>query len=146
MDETGRAGRGSIPDGRLSAPAALRGRWEGIFGRWLPPLAWMGLIFYLSAQPDLPRVPEPLLDLILKKAAHAFVYAVLAALWQRALNRRVGGAPLPWLIAVLYAITDEIHQTFVPGRHGRATDVLIDGMGAAAGLLFMARLRRRARS
>ena len=130
----------------MSAPAALRGRWEGIFGRWLPPLAWMGLIFYLSAQPDLPRVPEPLLDLILKKAAHAFVYAVLAALWQRALNRRVGGAPLPWLIAVLYAITDEIHQTFVPGRHGRATDVLIDGMGAAAGLLFMARLRRRARS
>jgi VanZ family protein len=146
VDETGRAGRGSIPDGRLSAPAAPRGWWEGIFGRWLPPLAWMGLIFYLSAQPDLPHAPEPLLDLILKKGAHALVYAVLATLWQRALNRWVGGASLSWLVAVLYAVTDEIHQTFVPGRHGRATDVLIDGMGAATGLLFMARLRRRARS
>lgn len=109
-------------------------------------MAWMGLIFYLSSRPDLPHAPEPLLDLILKKAAHAFVYAVLAVLWRRALGRQAGGAVAPWLIAVLYAATDEVHQTFVPGRNGRVADVVIDGMGAALGLLFMARLRRRARS
>lgn len=171
----------------MNVLAALKGWWAGAWGRWLSPVAWMGLIFYLSSQPDLPSAPEPLLDLILKKTAHAFVYAVLAALFHRAVNGSGihwqrpplgpsghppplrGDSPLgpkavreggpgwerntnaktnfvPWLLAVLYAATDEIHQTFVPGRSGRVTDVLIDAAGAAVGVLVMAWLRRRARS
>ncbi len=164
----------------MKVPAILKGRRARVWGRWLPPVAWMGLIFYLSSQPDLPSAPEPLLDLILKKMAHALVYAVLAALFHRAVNRsgihwkwppppragRFAALPSPasrgrvarraewgplmnlvsWLLTVLYAITDEIHQTFVPGRSGRVTDVLIDAAGAAVGVLVMTWLHRRARS
>jgi VanZ family protein len=99
-------------------------------------LAWMGLIFFLSDQPHLPRAPEPWLDTVLKKAGHALLYGVLAYLYWGALGgdgtRRT--RPLAWGLAVLYAISDEMHQSFVPGRTPAATDVLIDGMGAALAL------------
>ena len=129
----------------MNVLTTVKGWWAGVWGRWLPLVVWMGLIFYLSAQPDLPSAPEPLLDLILKKTAHATGYAVLAALGYRAVNGRITGIA-PWLCAILYAISDEMHQTFVPGRHGTATDVLIDGAGAAVGIILMAWRQRRARS
>ena len=97
---------------------------------WLPPLAWMGIIFYLSAQPKLPALPEPMLDLVLKKGTHFTVYAVLAFLWWRALSRgRMADRAalgLAFAIAVLYAMSDEFHQRFVPGRCPGLSDVLID--------------------
>lgn len=102
--------------------------------RWWPPLAWMGLIFYLSAQPDLPQAPGPWLDKLIKKAGHAAGYGILSLLYLRALSR--GGAPtdrlrlLSLILAVAYGASDEFHQSFVPGRHCSAVDVLIDGAGA----------------
>lgn len=113
---------------------------KGFFGRWLPPLAWMVLIFALSAQPDLPSPPGPWLDTLLKKTGHAFEYAVLAWLYRRALrphvrvvgNLRVMSAGL----AVAYALSDEYHQTFVPGRTGRLFDLAIDGIGACSAMLL----------
>jgi len=102
---------------------------------WLPPLAWMGIIFYLSAQPKLPAPPEPMFDLVLKKGAHFTVYAVLAFLWWRALSRGKmadrAALGLAFAIAVSYAISDEFHQSFVPDRRPGLSDVLIDAMGAA---------------
>lgn len=106
--------------------------------RWLPVLLWMGLIFTLSAQPDLPGVDEPLLDTLLKKAAHAAGYAVLALLVRRALGWE-RGRRLAWVLALLYAIGDEAHQSLVPGRHAQAMDVLIDALGAALALWFPSR-------
>jgi VanZ family protein len=105
--------------------------------RWLAVAFWMALIFGFSAQPQLPALPEPLLDLLLKKGAHFTVYAVLAALLWRALvpSRRVWASA--WLLAVLYACSDEWHQSFVPGRHPSPWDVLIDGCGAATALLIV---------
>ncbi len=41
------------------------------------------------------------------------------------------------LAALIYACTDEWHQTFVPGRGGRVTDVLIDGIGVSLGVLVL---------
>ena len=102
--------------------------------RWLPPLAWMGLIYYLSAQPDLPHAPDPSLDTVLKKTAHALVYGMLAWLYLRALSPRVRDRTILRLLAVglavAYALSDEYHQTFVPGRNGRVLDVVVDGVGA----------------
>jgi len=115
--------------------------------RWAPPLAWMGVIYILSAQPSLPTAPEPWLDVVLKKSGHALAYGLLAWLYLRALR---GKAPpserlrlLSLVLAVAYGATDEVHQAFVPGRTPRLTDVLIDGVGAT---LAMALERRRAQA
>lgn len=111
--------------------------------RWLAVAGWMALIFFLSSQPKLPSPPDPLADLIFKKGAHFTVYAVLAVLFLRALlpGRRVWA--VAWTLTVLYAASDEWHQSFVPGRHPQPTDVLIDLAGATTGLLlFWWQLRR----
>src|SRR6476661_6951745 len=112
--------------------------------RWLAIAGWMALIFFLSSQPQLPSPPDPWVDLIFKKGAHFTVYAVLAVLFRRALppSRRIWA--LSWVLTVLYAASDEWHQSFVPGRHPQVTDVLIDACGAATGLLIFWWLQRRA--
>ena len=106
-------------------------RWP-VAGRWVPPLLWMALIFVVSAQPVLPHAPGVFVDTLLKKVAHVVEYAVLTVLWWRvwAARRRSGAAILvAGAVAVLYAASDEFHQTFVPGRHGQVSDVLIDSIG-----------------
>ncbi len=87
----------------------------------------MGLIFWFSSQSHVLTLPDSLLDLIFKKAAHATAYGILWTLWWLATGRR------PWLalaITIAYAISDEYHQTWVPGRHGRWYDAVIDTLGA----------------
>jgi VanZ family protein len=108
---------------------------------WVPPVALMALIFFLSAQPDLSSGLGAW-DVLLRKIAHASVYAVLFLLWWRVL-RDAGPEPRPlaaaWLIAVAYSATDEWHQSFVAGRHGSPLDVLIDAGGASAAALWAMR-------
>ena len=110
---------------------------------WAPPLAWMGLLFFLSAQPDLPQAPGRWLDLLTKKTGHAAVYGVLAWLYLRALRHRSlenGASTILRAVsvglAVAYALSDEYHQTFVPGRNGNLFDVAVDGVGACAAMLL----------
>src|SRR3954451_21790610 len=103
---------------------------------WLPPVALMGLIFFLSAQPDLSSGLGAW-DVLLRKVAHATVYAALTYLWWRALRKDSGDddvRPLAaaWLIAIAYSATDEWHQTFVTGRHGSPAGGLILAAGARA--------------
>ena len=104
---------------------------------WLPVAAWAGVIFALSAIPGL-TTGLGLADTILRKGAHMTEYAILAALLRRALGSDVAALAA----AVAYAGTDELHQTFVRGRHGSPVDVAIDGIGAAAGLILLLRGRR----
>jgi VanZ family protein len=114
---------------------------------WSPPLAWMGLIFFLSARPDLPRAPEPWFDLLLKKIGHACVFGVLAWFYLRGLRGYVqaGGIlrVVSAVLAVAYALSDEYHQTFVPGRHGTWSDVGVDTVGVCAAMLLDWWLARR---
>ena len=101
---------------------------------WLPPIALMGLIFFLSAQPDLSS-GLGVIDLIGRKLIHAGEYALLCFLLWRALRAVMPArrAPLAALaIAVAYSCTDELHQTFVHGRHGTPVDVLIDAVGSVS--------------
>lgn len=116
---------------------------DTLAARWLAVAAWMGLIFFLSSQSSLPSPDDPWLDFLLKKTAHATVFGILALLWWRALTGmrlRWGWA---WLLTVLYAVSDEFHQSFVANRHPAARDVLIDACGAAVMLaLLWWRLRR----
>jgi VanZ family protein len=105
---------------------------------WLPVVAWAALIFAFSAVPDLGTGLGGW-DLVLRKIAHATEYAILGALLVRATGRT-------WLalaLGVLYAISDEIHQTFVAGRHGALLDVAIDAVGVAVGVALWQSLRTR---
>ncbi len=104
---------------------------------WWPAIAVAIVIFALSAQSDL-AVTTGWPELLLRKGAHVTVYAALAAACARGLARhglagatRAAGA---WALAVAYAITDELHQTTVPGRVGTPRDVAIDAAGAVLGL------------
>ncbi len=114
---------------------------------WLPSLVWMGLIFILSAQPDLPHAPGPWLDVLLKKAGHATVYGVLSWLYWRALRQRFFASATLRVVsiglAVTYALSDEYHQTFVLGRNGNLLDVAVDGVGACSAMLLDWWLERR---
>jgi VanZ family protein len=104
---------------------------------WLPVVAWAALIFVLSAQPDL-STGLGAWDVVLRKLAHLAEYAILGALLLRAVGERV-----PALVAgVAYAVSDEIHQTFVPGRQGSVLDVLIDSAGVVIGILVLERFAR----
>lgn len=140
--------------------------------RWLSPLpaAWYGVIWRFSAQPAevsgalsdrllyrLMRLGSPafatapegirttaveVLSFFERKAAHMFLYFVLALLvsfalgfFLRRLSARAGAAAV--LCAVLAAL-DEYHQTMVPGRSGEVRDALVDLTGAAIALAFLA--------
>ena len=112
---------------------------SGSFVRlWLPVLAWAALIFAFSSVPDLGTGLGGW-DLVLRKLAHAAEYAVLGALLARALGR----SSLAMAIGVLYAVSDEVHQAFVPGRLGSPVDVAIDAVGVVCGVLLWQAARTR---
>jgi VanZ family protein len=108
--------------------------------RFGPPLLLMALIFFFSAQPDL-NSGLGVWDTIGRKLIHAATYGALFLLWRRAL-RRTGPAVA---ITILYAISDEYHQTFVHGRHGSPLDVVIDAAGVMIAYGLATRGRRAAR-
>lgn len=102
---------------------------------WLPVVVWAGVIFALSAVPDLGTGLGGW-DLVLRKIAHAAEFALLGALLLRALRRELPA----FLFGVAYAISDEVHQHFVAGRRGAPLDVVIDALGVALGVLAWRRL------
>lgn len=106
-------------------------------------VAWAAVIFAASHRPDLRVAEDDLVDFVLRKAAHMVVFGVLAVLVARALqDERIGGATTlaaAWVAAVLYAVSDEWHQTFVDGRAGQVSDVGIDAAGATVALALFGR-------
>ena len=107
--------------------------------RVLPAIAWMIVIFTLSAQPALPQAPG--LGDLTSVAGHVSVYFALAILiWWGLGAFGIEGrnrAMLAFALAVLYGLTDEWHQSFVPGRTPDIYDILTDAIGAATGLVVL---------
>ena len=108
---------------------------------WIPVLGWAGLIFYLSSISDL-STGLGSWDWLMRKTAHVVVYAILAGLLWRALShdtnlldKAVGWVTLGLVSA--YAISDEIHQIFVPGRTGSVLDGCIDVLGGMLALYVL---------
>jgi VanZ family protein len=103
--------------------------------RWLPALLMMLIIFVASAQPSSALPTFDWADRLVKKGSHILGYALLAISYWRALRFMPKKWPLAWLLAILYAVTDELHQSFVPGRFASVSDVLIfDNLGALLAL------------
>jgi VanZ family protein len=116
------------------------------FFKWLPALALMLVIFWFSAQPsaDLPNFNWA--DQIIKKGGHMIGYGLLAFLYWHAFDFQPGKRWLAWLLALLYAATDEFHQAFVPGRHPSVFDILVfDNSGALISLWFASLNEKRKR-
>jgi VanZ family protein len=108
---------------------------------WLPPLLLMAAIFAFSAQPDL-NSGLGVVDAIGRKFVHLGQYALLTFLWWRALRTRFEdrrAAVAAFVVAALYAASDEYHQSFVEGRSGSPVDWAIDCAGAALASLWLAR-------
>lgn len=117
---------------------------------YLPALICMAAIFFFSAQSagessvlsdtvvDMIRHDGSLterLTVIVRKTAHFLEYALLGGLFYTGnrltgVKRRLSAAAA---VSSLYAVSDEIHQYFVPGRACMAADVLLDSCGALAG-------------
>jgi hypothetical protein len=109
----------------------------------IPPLLLMGVIFALSAQPDLGSGLGTA-GFVARKVVHMCEYGLLWLLWLRALGSSRPAAAA--VIAVLYAVTDEWHQSFVSGRHGSPVDVAIDSLGVAVAYALWRRLGARGAS
>lgn len=112
--------------------------------RWAPLILWMAAIFIVSDQPKEAIPAYGPWDFLVKKGGHFLAYALLALLARNAGLR----APAALLLALGYAISDEVHQLFVPGRDGNVVDVVIDGLGALSALLLLrsdSRLQRAVR-
>lgn len=128
--------------------------------RYLPSVIWMGIIFYLSHQPGnesantssrvlefvfdyLPMSTEyeVILHTIIRKLAHFSAYAVLGMLIYFAYRGR-RAALFTFFICLIFAITDEVHQLFIPGRSGEVRDVLIDLSGVVFSLIIIEMIRK----
>jgi VanZ family protein len=107
---------------------------------WLPAFAWAGLIFALSAQPDLTFVADQDIDFVVRKLGHMAIFGVLALLiWRALAGTRKWRFPWAWalVMTVFYAITDELHQAFVPGRNASGWDIGIDAVGALIAVVIV---------
>jgi VanZ family protein len=97
--------------------------------RWLPAIAMMIAIFSFSSIPSREMPSFGLWDLVVKKGAHMLGYGFLATAYWAGLGFDKRRWWLAFLLAVIYASTDEFHQSFVPGRHPSWMDVLIFDSG-----------------
>jgi VanZ family protein len=126
-------------DKRPSSERPLSWRW------WLLALAWMGGIYFLSAQSNLPLPVEGWWSGLLSWSAHFTEYAVLAGLLWLALRSSPKLArhatAIAFGLAALYALSDEVHQSFVPGRTPDVRDWLVDLAGAALAVWLLSHSR-----
>ena len=106
----------------------------------------MVLIFLVSAQPST-QVPNfGGVDDLVKKSGHVIGYAMLAFLYWKAFEFKQNKRLIAWLLVILYAISDEFHQAFVPGRHPSLVDVvLFDNLGSLISLWLITRFRKQKR-
>jgi VanZ family protein len=105
-------------------------RFIGPFLRWFAPGITDATIAFIQ--------------LFVRKCAHLTEYAILSALLLRALRQHLLAArSIAFVLAVLYAVLDEFHQSFVPSRTGSPWDVVTDIAGAILGLMIYVRMTRR---
>lgn len=136
---------------------------------WIPVMIWMVIIFYLSHQPaqssselstgitqiiiDILNVIAsfsegnlPHVHFIIRKFAHLCAYLILAYLLMNAFNHYMKLSfrmiCFVFFICVIYAISDELHQLYIPGRSGEIRDVIIDTAGSFIGVILYILVRR----
>lgn len=105
------------------------------FLRWLPALALMAAIFSFSSIPSREMPSFGFWDTLVKKGGHMFGYGMLALSFWYALGWERKRLWLALVLSLAYAISDEFHQSFVPGRHPSWLDALL--IDPAGSILFL---------
>ena len=118
------------------------------FARYqLPAIIWATVIFIESSIPDLS--PSEIIITAQDKIAHALVYGVLGYLITRSLyyqsnnTLRKHAILFSIIIGLLYGISDEFHQSFVPGRYPEFADLIADFVGVILAQFFFIYRRRK---
>lgn len=106
---------------------------------WLPVICWCSLIFFLSHQPDLKSDLPETWDFFFRKLAHMAEFGLLAVLFFKGIRghgfKVDRGLIFTLVFSLLYAFSDEYHQTFIQGRSGSPIDVGIDSVGIIIAIL-----------
>ena len=143
-------------------PADRRHHWKTRIKNWLPVCLWASLIFFFSTDhfsfdntaqifgfvfswlwPEMPTEEIAPVHGAMRKVGHWAEYFVLAVLVLRALRNETGKkwelrhAALALVFIFVYALSDELHQTFVPSRTASVGDVMIDVLGGICGIFWM---------
>ena len=106
---------------------------------WLPVLICMGLIFYSSS---IPGSEIPALFPFQDVTYHLFIYSLLGLCFSRALKNTIFGIGLleailfTTIFGIVFGVSDELHQAFIPYRNVSGLDVFIDGLGSLLGSLI----------
>lgn len=116
------------------------GSTSAFLSRWVAEHFVLG---YHTLAPGTQEMLRNTVDFIIRKSGHFLEYALLGTvllLHIRQIQRRVA-VRCPWLwawaIGTLYAMSDEIHQSFIPERSPSAADVLLDSFGVLAGIIVL---------
>jgi VanZ family protein len=159
---------GAPVNDRTRRQPSLIGRVLALIINWAPAVAVMSVIFMLSSKPDfggpawvsalirdllgegplLDRIEWllPYADAYSSWIAHFVEYGALAVALYWGIRRQWPSirraALLAWGLVIVYALSDELHQGFVPGRHPDYRDILTDAAGAALALFLVVSLER----
>lgn len=112
-------------------------RLKEMLSRWGPACLMMLAIFAFSSRPSTALPNFGWADRLVKKGGHMLGYGLLGLGYWHGFNWQPRRLAQAWGLAILYAASDEFHQSYVPGRHPSAFDVLVfDNAGAALALLM----------
>ncbi len=133
-----------LPIGLMGGRSAKTDQTGGFLRYHVPLIVYAALVLAVSSIPNL-KSPDVPAFLPLDKVAHFVEYAVLAFLALRSVERLVQRRAVAWTYAftAVFAVVDEYHQKFVPGRQFDMFDLVADLAGAAAALVLILIIRRR---
>jgi VanZ family protein len=101
---------------------------------------WLGVIFYFSSRPHSAEETELFFrnwNLFVRKASHISEYTILTGLFWWLYQPSKRALTFAALSSIVYSMTDEFHQAFVPGRGASPIDVLIDSSGVGVAIFLL---------
>ena len=124
--------------------------WSKFQRFWFPVFLYSGIIFCASS---VPNVKTPLPEIQFDEILHILTYIPFGFLLARGICNTKVSVPrgvllvVILLISFLYGLSDEIHQSFVPGRNAGIIDMIADTIGGVAGgyiyLLFLGYIKNK---
>jgi len=107
-------------------------------------IGWMAVLFLQSSIPG-PNIPIKIDVIGWDKLVHIVLYCILAILAYKAFGNKPNRVWIVVIFCIIYGISDEFHQSFVPERYPSVADVVADSIGAGLGSLIIIRFQRKNR-